>query len=51
MAWPRLPQVVHHALKALCWLATTQGSVRAHELAGFADIPAAHAAKVLYLLT
>jgi Rrf2 family protein len=49
--WLVLPTRVHYALQGLCYLARHPGPVRARELARDEKIPAAQAAKLLYLLT
>jgi Rrf2 family transcriptional regulator, iron-sulfur cluster assembly transcription factor len=49
--WLVLPTRVHYALQGLCHLARHPGPVRARELAREEKIPAAQAAKLLYLLT
>ncbi len=51
MNWLALPTRVHYALLGLCYLAGHAGPVRARELAREVKIPAAQAAKLLYLLT
>jgi Rrf2 family protein len=49
--WPALPKRVHYALKSLCCLASGEGPFSAQQVAQFAAIPRAEAAKILYVLT
>jgi Rrf2 family transcriptional regulator, iron-sulfur cluster assembly transcription factor len=50
-SWLALPTRVHYALQGLCYLACHAGPVHARDLARDEKIPAAQAAKLLYLLT